>query len=307
MKKKILSMLLVGFMSLSMVACGGKEDKDRSTDMEVSVQPNKSETKEEKQSDITFTETVAVDNEYCKVTLTEIEPDNEFGYTIKVLLENKTQDTTLLYSVDSCSVNGLQVIPVWGTEVSAGKKANSEIVICDTDLNANNITKYTDIELMFRVSDATDLMTDGYANEYVKIFPYGEDKVEKFVREEKERDKILVDNEYVKITATNFGMNENDDFDIELYIENKSDYTIIIGCDEASVNGFMADPFWSAEALPHKNQFTTMNWLNYILEENGIENVENIEFVLSGYDAEDYMKDYFNIPISIDVKNDKSE
>ena len=41
-----------------------------------------------------FEEVTAVDNDECAVTITDIDPDDMWGYTLKALLENKSADKT---------------------------------------------------------------------------------------------------------------------------------------------------------------------------------------------------------------------
>ena len=52
-----------------------------------------------------FPETVLTDNDYCTVTVTGIDPDDLFGYSLKLRLENKT-DRELMFSLRRVSVNG---------------------------------------------------------------------------------------------------------------------------------------------------------------------------------------------------------
>ena len=63
--------------------------------------------------------------------------------------------------------------------------------------------------------------------------------------------------------------------------------------DEASVNGFMLDPFYAKSVLAGKCAFSSMSWYNTTLDENGITDIEEIEFKLRAYDADNWMSDDF--------------
>ena len=130
-----------------------------------------------------FSGETAADNEHCLIRVTDIDPDGMFGYTLKVYLENRTADKTLMFAVESAAINGVQTDPAFAAEVSAGKKANKEISFFDTALTANDVGAYTDIELTFRVYDSNDWLADNVARETVHIYPYGKDRATAFERE----------------------------------------------------------------------------------------------------------------------------
>ena len=113
-------------------------------------------------SEVDFDELTVVDNDACIIKITGIEPDNFWGYTLKVYLENKSAETTYMFSVTAASINGVESDPLFATEVAAGKKANEEINFTDTDLE-DIIGIYTDIALTFKVHDSDDWLADPVA------------------------------------------------------------------------------------------------------------------------------------------------
>ncbi|MBP3458861.1 MAG: hypothetical protein J6K58_06600 [Lachnospiraceae bacterium] len=116
------------------------------------------------------TDVVLYDDENCAVTITSIEPDNMWGYTINVYLENKT-DQNLMYAIESSSVNGYMSNPLWATEVAAGKKEISNISWSSSDFEANGITDVENITMQFRVYDADNISTAYFVDETFEITP----------------------------------------------------------------------------------------------------------------------------------------
>lgn len=239
---------------------------------------------------IAFESLTVVDNDECAIIITGIDPDNIWGYTLSVNLENKSSDKTYMFSVSSAAVNGVQCDPFFATEVAAGKKSVDNISFSDSDIKKNGI-EFTDIELTFRVYDSNDWTADNVAMETVHVYPYGEDKAEVFERTPQSSDNIIIDNEYVTVTVIGYEEDNIWGYTVDLFLQNKTDTEVMFSVDEASVNGYMVDPFWATSVLPGKCAFKAMYWSDTALEESGITEIEEIEFVFRVYDYEDWTAD----------------
>ncbi|MFR5865202.1 MAG: hypothetical protein ACLUFV_08600 [Acutalibacteraceae bacterium] len=128
--RKPIALLLTFSLLPSLAACGigstsGPDESSPSS-------PDK--TAESAGSPSDFEELVVVDNDKCRIQITEIVPDSPLGYALKVRLENKSADKTLLFSAESAAINGVQCTPVLASEVAAGKKAHQEIRFADDKL-----------------------------------------------------------------------------------------------------------------------------------------------------------------------------
>lgn len=238
-----------------------------------------------------FSETVAVDNDACAVRIMEIDPDDLWGYTLKVQLENRSADKTYMFAVESAAINGVQCDPFFAAEVAAGKKSNEKISFPTDVLQKNGIEQYTDIELTFHVYDSNDWAADAVAKETVHIYPCGEEAAVRFVREPQPTDQVLVDNDNVTAVVTGYEIDEIWGYTVQLFLLNKTDHAVMFSVEDASVNGFMADPFYAAQVSAGNCEFGSVSWPDSTLEENGIEEVETIEFQLRAYNAEDWMED----------------
>ncbi len=309
--KNFLTFLLAMSMLLSFAACAEKtqsDDSNETTAAQVQDTNNDSDSNSENDNDngndtdsenesenkaITFTEIVAIDNSECSIKITGIEPDNMWGYTLKAQLENKSSDKTYMFSVESAAINGVECNPLFAVEVAAGKKSNDEITFMDDALEKNGITEYTDIELTFRVYDSEDWSADDVATQTVHVYPYGEDNVTLFTRETLSTDNVIIDNDYITVIVTGY---EEDDFwgySANLFLVNKTDKTVMFCADDVSVNGFMANPLFATSVSAGKCAFSSITWSDTTFEENGITEVEEIEFSLRAYDYNDWFADDF--------------
>ena len=159
--KKIILVLLALFM---LTGCG--DSSSNTSEQSSSNITVEEKTKEDEQAseESTFEEIVVCDNEYLTFKITGIDPDNMWGYTLEVFIENKT-DKDIMISLDGVSVNGYMCDPFWGTDVYAGKKANSEISWSDTQLEENKIENIEDIDFTLHVTDNNTWDTI-YENQY---------------------------------------------------------------------------------------------------------------------------------------------
>ncbi len=239
--------------------------------------------------EITFEGMTVIDNDECKVILEEIDPDDDWGYTIRAELENKTADKALMFSVDNAYVNGVENNPYFGSEVAPGKKAK-ETIRFDT-MEEYGITDFSDIEMSFTVMDRDDWSADYAAEETVHVYPYGEEKAEAFVREPADTDQVLVDDDNFCVILT--GVEEDDiwGYTLNFYIVNKTDKNVMINAEDESINGYMASAFFGHYLGAGKSAFTEMSWSDSTLEESGITDVDEIEFTLRAYDEDNWEND----------------
>lgn len=102
---------------------------------------------------------VLFDTEQCAMSITKVDPEGDWGYTIHVHLENK-MDVPLMFAADEVSVNGIMCDPFWATEVQGGKTSESELSWSSSQFEENGIEKVETIELPIRVSNSEDFMAD---------------------------------------------------------------------------------------------------------------------------------------------------
>lgn len=141
--KKLYHLLMFLMLSILLVACtASKEDvkedkKTESTKETKKGKKNKSKDKSKDESDedesdeeeskyveetkegkktpskstrpITLKNEMLVDNELFSITAKSIDEDSEYGYTVYLLIENKSPDKTYTFNIQKGEVNGVEV------------------------------------------------------------------------------------------------------------------------------------------------------------------------------------------------------
>lgn len=243
-----------------------------------------------------FEEIVIVDDENCCFKITGVEEDAVWGYTWKVYAENKT-DKTLMFSFDDVAVNGYMCDPFWATEVTAGMKSNSEVSWFTNEFEENGITEVENVVFTLRVSDSDDWMADPYL-ESVYTVAASDNSESSENSGEKEgtvaldaEANVIVDNEHCFFSITNMKEDDIWGYTWDVYLENRMDKTMMFSLNDVSVNGFVCDPFWGTEITAGMKSNESISWIGDDFTENGIAEVQEVEFVLRVSDSEDWMAD----------------
>ena len=278
--KKILIVFLTFCIAFCFAACGasgGEGSGDSTSEPDTTV----AETTEKE----VFDEVLLTENEYLTMKLIDVDPAGEEGYTLKVNIENKSA-TDYCYSIEECSVNGVAVDVFFFSEVTAGKKTIESVVLSDELLKKNGITEYTDIEMILTVQE--DILDDVIYTQTLHYYPLGQEKATVYERNV-QTDTLLVDNEYVTITAV--GVNHDEEWECQslvFYITNKTDGTLSLDGETGSVNDIMCDPLYYESIPAGKSKFSSVDWSDYDLEEKCIDKIEKLEVELAGYGETDY-------------------
>lgn len=236
-----------------------------------------------------------MDNEYCTVILKDIDEDGLWGYSWKIYLENKTADKTLMFSMNNTSVNGVMVDPLWAATVAPGKKSNETISWMSTSLEENNIKAddITQVSFTLDVYDNDDWTADKFVDEEFTVYPKGEENASTVEREAQSTDIVLFDNDSCSMTVAGFEHDDIFGYTVKVYLVNKTDKDLMFSCNDASINGYMADPFWATTVAAGKTSNSDISWSDSTLEENGIDisSIEEIELPITVYPNDDWTAD----------------
>ncbi len=286
--KKFLTILISLLMIVTFTGCSSSDDDEGSVSGGDSQQ-------QEDESTIVFEEVTVVDNDDMTIKLTAMDDD----YTLTAYLENKSAENTYNFSLSCLSVDGIEISDWFYETVSAGNKVNGKIEVDDDDLDV--LSKFTDIGLTFYVYD--DDTYDEVLTVTAHVYPYGEENASAYVRETLDTDVILIDNEYVQMVATGVDHDDFwDEYELEVYLVNKTDSEVMFSVSDAAINGYMLDPFWATSVGANCVKFGTIGWYDSALEEQGIEEVEDIQLSMRVYDCNDWLADeYFEDTVSLTI------
>ena len=222
--------------------------------------------------------------------IVKAEVDKFWGFTLDVYCENKTTKP-LSFSVDDVIVNGYLSDPLWAKEVAAGKKSNDDINFSSTSFEEIGITTADEIIFTLKVRDAEDWMADALLKKTFTIYPTGltAETVVYPERRTSADEQILVSNDKVLVVLIDTKNDNIWGYTLNCYIENKTDQALMFSWDDVSVNGFMIDPFWAKEVVPHARCYTGISFFESDFKKNKIETVDEIEFSFRIYLSDDWM------------------
>lgn len=94
---------------------------------------------------------VAYDSSGIKIVIQKLNSEDSFwGSDVYVYVENNTSANITVQARD-VSIDGFMVDPMFSCDVAAGKKAYDTITFLESDLEENDITDITELELKFHV------------------------------------------------------------------------------------------------------------------------------------------------------------
>ena len=121
------------------------------------------------------------------------------------------------------------------------------------------------------------------------IVDTSDDIVETPAVEDPTIDQVQYDADGIAIVCKGFVPGSGDGWDnpkVKFLITNDTDKNITIQVRDVSVNGFMIDPICSEDVAAGKKMNGNMSWLQMYFDENGITEVETIEFYFHIYESD---------------------
>lgn len=233
--------------------------------------------------DITIEEQVLVDHNNIVITAKEYVSDSIWGDGIKVLLENNS-DKDVTVSCNALIVNDYMITDLFASQIASGKKANDTIYLSSSELEAAGIDTVGKVEIYFHVydsssyenifdSDCVTIQTSEYANMDTTPNDAGTE---------------LYNEGGIRIVGKAVDENSFWGTAVLLYCENTSGDNVGISVDDMSVNGFMMSPFFSTTVYSGKKSIDDITIFSSDLEENGIEEIEEVELKFHIYNADTY-------------------
>lgn len=263
---------------------GKKDDKDSSSKNEI-VSVNKSsdskkkitDTKDDKdntaeENAFSIDDQVLWEVDGLKISATGINEDSIWGTQIKVLAENNSEKDVGI-GTDAVIVNDYMINDLTSIQVTSGNKANDDITLFSSELNAAGIEHIGKIELYMHTYDPDTYQTISESG-CITIETSDIDKID---TENNIEGTTLFEQDGIKIVGQYVDDSSFWGSAVLLYIENNSDRNVIVQCDDVSVNGFMVTALMSDDVYAGKKCLSDITLLGSDLEENGITEIENIE------------------------------
>lgn len=309
--KRALSIILSTSIALLMIGCDGSSIKSKTNSStktskkteKVEESTKKKETKKEtedtaaeydsKSVEYTIADEVIVSNDQCTVTLVSGQNQKSGGADFKFLLENKTSDKTLMFSIDDVAINGWMITSIFAQQVAPGKKANETLSFYKSNFEDAGITSVDKLEFKLHVYDSDDWMADSVVEETFVVYPTGlsDSQITIPDRWTGSNEKVIVDNDKITFIILGTYTDKIWGYSVAVYLENKTDKNLMFTWEDSSINGFMIDAFWATTVTPGNRKIDSISFSDSKLEENGIKEVKDIEFGLKIYDTKDFSAD----------------
>ncbi len=275
---------------------GKEKDSDKDNDKDTDKDNDKDKDddgKDNKASAYAIDNQVIYDDENVSFTVVNAEDDEFWGFALKVLCENKTEETKVRFSIDDVTVNGYLCDPYWSTDVPAGKKTNATIYFNTDRFEDMGIKAPDEIKFTLRAYDSDSWMDEYLVYETFSIYPTGlsADQVVVPERRTTATEFVVVDDALGKFIILDAEMDEFWGYTVNVYLENNSDKRLRFGLDDVTVNGFVIDPYWAVNLAPGMKAYSEISFSESHLSDNGITKVEEIEYTVSVEDADDWMAD----------------
>ena len=302
--KRFFALTLSILMLLSMTACGGAKEPaptDATSAATVPVTestdaPTETPTEAPTEAPVIrneFANVVLVDDENVTFTIVKAAHNDHMGMQLQVQCVNKT-DRSLIFSWDQVSVCGFMYDPLWAEEVAAGKTANSTVDLDTYKLEQMGVYSVDEITFTLRVIDSENWMEEPLVQEGFTVYPTGltPETLVMPQRADTVGQTVIADDDNIRFVIEWADTEDSSAFTVYVYMENKTGRNLMYAWDLVSVNGYMIDPFWAMSVSAGKKACSEITFYRSDLENNGIEDVTDIEFKLIVSDYDDWEADY---------------
>lgn len=262
MKKRWLIRCALLVIVLTLGACGSHDDTDETipTDEAGSEQ------------------TILFSNESCALTLESAGTDAQGDYSWTVGLTNKT-GSELIFTVDQVYVNDHEADPYWASYAPAMQTTPSTISWFASTLESCGIRSVDRVDFTLSVYP-TGNSYDLLAQEKITVYPNGEAAYQPAAYEAGPNDTVLADAPEVFVAATGCDPNGEWGYNLNVYLENRTDASQDYTVQNVKINGQLLDPYWYRTLDAGKKSYTYINWYTDELEHMEIFEVSKIEFDL---------------------------
>lgn len=278
MKKKLTLIVCLLLFFVMAMGSGSKQDANTGT------ASDNGETKEP----VTVGEEVIFDEKDIKITVKGLENDGWLGPKLKLLIENNSAQNICVQTRLS-SVNGFMIYSSISEDVAASKKANSDITFEESYLKQAKIDTISSMQFSFHIFDS-DTWNGILDSEPITVYT----SAKNFVQPLNDEGLTLIDEKGIKIISK--GLDSDSSIfgpELILYIENNTGINTTVQARDVSINGFMADSIMSCDISKDNKAVTSLTFMTSDLEENGIEEIKDIELSFHVYDYDSY-KAYFD-------------
>lgn len=186
-------------------------------------------------------EQVLADNELLFIRVDGFEM-NPAGEAVMLLTLENRAEYTVMFSVRDCVVDGYALDPFWAADVAPGETY-------ETALSWHGLTEIpTHISLVFYAYNEENWSEDNILDQPFTLFPLGEENVRLQPYERSETDVVLVETPEITVIVTGYEPGgSGKEPGVQLHLENRAPYAVMLSMDNVVTDGVVNDPYWSEE------------------------------------------------------------
>ena len=236
--------------------------------------------------------TVLFDTQECFMSVVDMDPDSDWGFTMTLYCENRTLEKQT-FSMDIVSVNGLMCDPYFYDQVIGGCSGMYEVIWYSDNLEELGIGQFNDISFTMSVYEGDDydyesvpLVQDDFT-----LYPSGDNTAKPYEHDFDGSEILVWEDDNIAMYILEGGPDYDWGYSRYILVTNKTDTHLDVYARDMWVNGYGCDAYWSTFVAAGKSCISPMTWYTSDLEAWGITEVELVEFRLEVYNAIDWYAD----------------
>ena len=227
--------------------------------------------------------TVLYDKGGIKITYQNYTVNDYGDFDINLLIENNSSKY-ICVQARSESINGYMISATMSDDVQVGKKAYADMTFSSYLLKENHISTIYDAQFSFHIfeEEGWDTIDD---SQLINL-SFGGINLNNGVSADTRPITTFYNKGGIKISYIDHAFDNYGDLDVNLLIENNSSKYICVQAREESINGFMVSATMSDDVQVGKKAYADMTFSSYLLKENHISSIDEIEFSLHIFEEE---------------------
>ena len=232
---------------------------------------------------------ILVDDDVCRVEVLRMDEDEIWGFQVFLRLENKT-DTTLLFSMESCAVQGYFTDPSWITQVNAGQIKESDFNIFQNTYERCGFSRVEELCFRLIAKDFDHYSASPLLDEEIALYPTGKtaEEVGHPEREPQDTDILIAEDDRFTVVLTQIDPEGLWGYTWEVYLENHTDQPLTFNWKDLEINGVSFEPYWLADMPAGLKGYALLSVSRDELKEKNVEAPSEFDFVLNIYNSRTY-------------------
>ncbi|MDO5123143.1 MAG: hypothetical protein Q4D44_00570 [Eubacteriales bacterium] len=231
-----------------------------------------------------------LDNANYSFTVDYIDTEDDYySLVIDTKAKNKSETEKYTFSIDDVVINGLVSYGSYYETVEAGDRTTEDISFYYANAPKGVTEEKTKATIVTFTLNVTDSDYETVDTLDVVVYPEGEKKVEMYERKSLKTDKVIYDDNDIKITYVGRENPYGSEY-VYFFIENDSDRAVTINFDEVKVNGNASECYFYTSVPADTDGYNYIYISEDEMDDLGIKSGKDIKFELEldMYDGDTY-------------------